>query len=160
MSSVDSVKKANQLEKGRAELAGKDLNVREKLNVHVQINTSGEESKSGVEPKDAAELCKHIREACPHLRLSGVMTIGAIARSQATNAENENEDFKSLREVRDKLTQELSLDNLELSMGMSGDFEGAITMGSDEVRIGSTIFGQRPAKKDATVVEDAEQGVK
>jgi len=39
-------------------------------------------------------------------------------------------------------------------MGMSGDFEGAIRQGSDEVRIGSTIFGERPAKKDAVVVEE------
>ena len=37
--------------------------------------------------------------------------------------------------------------------GESEDFEGAIAMGSDEVRIGSTIFGQRPPKSEAKVVE-------
>lgn len=83
------------------------------------------------------------------------MTIGAIARSQATTAENENEDFEALREQRDLVANELGLspESLELSMGMSEDFEGAITQGSSEVRVGSTIFGQRPAKSDAKIKE-------
>ncbi len=46
---------------------------------------------------------------------------------------------------------------LELSMGMSEDFEGAIRMGSDEVRVGSTIFGERPARKDAKIKEDVQE---
>jgi len=81
------------------------------------------------------------------------MTIGAIARSKATTADSENEDFVALREQRDLVARELGLDpqRLELSMGMSEDFEGAIAMGSGEVRVGSTIFGQRPAKADAKI---------
>lgn len=83
------------------------------------------------------------------------MTIGAIARSQATTVENENEDFEALREQRDLVAKELGLspESLELSMGMSEDFEGAIAQGSSEVRVGSTIFGQRPAKSDAKIRE-------
>ena len=82
------------------------------------------------------------------------MTIGAIARSRATTPDAENEDFLALRDQRDLVSAELGLADgeLELSMGMSEDFEGAIAMGSGEVRVGSTIFGQRPAKADATVV--------
>lgn len=82
------------------------------------------------------------------------MTIGAIARSKATTPENENEDFQVLREQRDLVEQELGLENgsLELSMGMSEDFEGAIVMGSGEVRVGSTIFGERGSKQEAKVV--------
>ena len=43
------------------------------------------------------------------------------------------------------MCEELKLDvaNVELSMGMSGDFESAIAMGSTNVRVGSTIFGAR-----------------
>ncbi|EKG20026.1 Alanine racemase [Macrophomina phaseolina MS6] len=168
VSSVDSAKKADQLEKGRKTLVekkkqeGKEEEVSEPLRIQVQVNTSGEESKSGVEPKDAAALCRHVREQCPHLKLSGLMTIGAIARSQATTPETENEDFVVLRETRDKVAQELGLaaDDLELSMGMSSDFEGAIAMGSDEVRVGTTIFGVRPPKKDAKVKEDIEEAKK
>jgi len=166
VSSVDSAKKADALEKGRASCAerlGKDgekEGLEDKLKVMVQVNTSGEEEKSGCEPKDTLQLCKHIRESCPHLKLQGLMTIGAIARSVATTAENENEDFVCLKDTRDEVAKGLSIqsEDLELSMGMSGDYEGAIAMGSNEVRIGSTIFGERPAKKDAKVKEDVEEG--
>ena len=158
MSSVDSVKKANELEKGRRGLLEKDGEAG-KLRVMVQVNTSGEESKSGVEPNDALELCKHIRDSCPSLQLSGLMTIGAIARSQETTAENENEDFEVLRKVRDEIAEGLGVDKseLELSMGMSADYEGAIQQGSDEVRIGSTIFGERPPKSEAKVKGEVEE---
>ena len=96
------------------------------------------------------------------------MTIGAIARSKATAEGEENEDFKCLAEERDRLCKELGKDEkvkgkwsarkLELSMGMSDDFEGAIEMGSDEVRVGSTIFGTRPPKKDFDVKSSVESG--
>ena len=183
MESVDSVKKARLLDKGRGEMrtaedeqskgsdgvrngdaeaaagdGGKDEEKR--LRVFVQVNTSGEESKSGVEPKsdELMEVCRVVRDECENLRLQGLMTIGAIARSRATTAETENEDFITLRENRDWVAEKLGLGNeeLELSMGMSEDFEGAIVMGSDEVRVGSTIFGERPPKKDTKVVEDVE----
>jgi hypothetical protein len=42
-------------------------------------------------------------------------------------------------------------------MGMSADFEGAIALGSDEVRVGSQIFGERPQKKDAVLMEKETQ---
>jgi pyridoxal phosphate enzyme (YggS family) len=154
VSSVDSEKKADQLEKGRKAIIEGDKEV-EKLRIMVQVNTSGEEAKSGVEPSETLSLCKHIIEKCPNLKLTGLMTIGAIARSQATTPENENEDFVCLKETRDKVAKELGWkeEELELSMGMSADFEGAIKMGSDEVRVGSEIFGERPPKKEAVIVE-------
>jgi len=166
---VDSAKKADALEKGRAASRGQlkmdgnnrqDEGVSENLRVQVQVNTSGEAEKSGVHPKEAAALCKHIRDHCPHLQVTGLMTIGAIARSQATTAETENEDFIALRETRHTVAKELGIaeDELELGMGMSSDFEGAIAQGSGEVRVGTTIFGERPAKKDAEVKEDIKDG--
>lgn len=158
MNSVDSEKKGYELDKGRKALAERDDGMGEGerlLRVMVQVNTSGEEAKSGVEPADALALCKYITSSCPHLVLTGLMTIGAIARSQATTPENENEDFVALREVRDKVAEGLGWEKerLELSMGMSADFEGAIAQGSDEVRVGSEIFGERPPRKEAVVVE-------
>lgn len=155
VSSVDAAKKADALEKGRAALAEKQT-LSNKLRVLVQVNTSGEENKSGVEPHEAAQLCRHIREKCPHLHLAGLMTIGALARSQeATTADGVNEDFVSLRETRNAVVKELGIEaeELELSMGTSSDFEAAIVQGSDEVRVGTTIFGDRPAKKDAKITE-------
>lgn len=170
--SVDSLKKAQLLDKGRGQ---RDEELRkqqhgaaeapaEPLRVFVQINTSGEVSKSGVDPKsdDLLNLCQTIRDECRNLRLQGVMTIGAIARSKATTPETENEDFETLRDSRDWIAKELGIDpaELELSMGMSEDFEAAIRQGSNEVRVGSTIFGERPPKNEAKVLENIEEGKK
>lgn len=163
ISSVDSAKKANLLNTARGAFRkeakaaasadsseGGDIGA---IHIHVQVNTSGEESKSGCNPgDDTVALCRTIAEECPNLKLLGLMTIGAIARSKAVavDASEENPDFVALREQRDLVTKELGLSTpLELSMGMSDDFASAVASGSGEVRIGSTIFGLRPAKADA-----------
>jgi pyridoxal phosphate enzyme (YggS family) len=154
--SVDSEKKASLLDKGWSERTDHS-DVEDRLRVFVQVNTSGETNKAGVEPRDAGRLCRFVREKCPRLRLQGLMTIGAIARSRETTPENENEDFVTLARTREAVIAELGLegeeaDAIELSMGMSSDFEGAIVLGSDEVRVGTTIFGERPPKAEAKVV--------
>ncbi|MCJ1347478.1 hypothetical protein MMC31_005703 [Peltigera leucophlebia] len=144
--SVDTSKKADQLEKGRSLLAEREEGLKEvPLRVFVQVNTSGEAEKAGVEPRETSSLCKHIIQDCSHLKLQGLMTIGAIARSKAVAEGHENEDFVRLKEVRDVVAEELGIE-LELSMGMSDDFESAIRCGSDEVRVGTGIFGERPKK--------------
>ncbi len=53
--------------------------------------------------------------------------------------------FTVLKKCRDDVSNGLGTDasKIELSMGMSGDFEQAIEMGSDNVRVGSSIFGAR-----------------
>ena len=148
VSSVDTAKKATQLNIGRASLSPPSTTP---LNIHIQVNTSGEASKSGVSPgPETTELIKHVLDNCPDLHVLGLMTIGAIARSKATGEGVENEDFIALRNERDRVLEELreelnakGVENLELSMGMSNDYEGAIEAGSDEVRVGSTIFGER-----------------
>lgn len=155
VSSVDTAKKAHLLDSTRTALLAADPSL-PKLSVHVQVNTSGEEAKSGCSPgAETVALCRDIVESCPGLHLLGLMTIGAIARSKATTPETENEDFMALRDQRDLVTKELGLpeDRLELSMGMSEDFEGAIRLGSGEVRVGSTIFGERPLRADAKIKE-------
>lgn len=165
--SVDTTKKASLLNKGwlermalqtpeqkqqQEEEDGEGEGEGQKLRVFVQVNTSGEPNKAGVDPSEAHVLCRYVRDECPALHLQGLMTIGAIARSHATTATSagttENEDFVTLRRTRDRVVKELQLqdDRLELSMGMSADFEGAIALGSDQVRVGTTIFGERPAK--------------
>ncbi|KAF5022007.1 hypothetical protein F66182_5964 [Fusarium sp. NRRL 66182] len=155
VSSIDTSKKAQLLNTTRTTLLSTQPDL-PKIGVHVQVNTSGEEAKSGCAPgADTVALCREIVETCPSLRLLGLMTIGAIARSKATTAETENEDFVALKGQRDLVAKELGLDedSLELSMGMSEDFEGAVRLGSGEVRVGSTIFGERPAKADAKIKE-------
>jgi PLP dependent protein len=130
------------------------------LRVFVQLNTSGEEAKGGITAgaeEEIVKLATHVIRACPCLRLVGLMTIGAPG-----GGEN---DFAVLREARDRLVRVLPDDGawgddenedagdgrgrrLLLSMGMSADFELALRAGSDIVRVGTSIFGARPMKKD------------
>jgi hypothetical protein len=63
----------------------------------------------------------------------------------AEDAEQARPVFRALRELRDGLQQTLGTSLPHLSMGMSGDFEPAIAEGATLVRIGSSIFGDRPA---------------
>lgn len=109
------------------------------LPVFVQVNTSGEESKHGVEPSAAAPLALEIKQRCTNLKVAGLMTIGQPDYSSRP------ENFVCLSNVRSEVAKVLGCEpaELELSMGMSGDFEAAIQMGSTNVRVGSTIFGAR-----------------
>jgi PLP dependent protein len=131
---VDREKAATALD-----AAAKSIGRESKLRVLVQVNTSGEESKSGCAAEEAVALAKHVVDHCPRLELGGLMTIGAPDESEEPIA------FRTLFETRDKVAEHLRVPaaNLELSMGMSGDFEAAIRMGSDSVRVGSLIFGAR-----------------
>ncbi|URD90368.1 Alanine racemase, N-terminal domain, partial [Musa troglodytarum] len=116
---------------------------RKPLKVLVQVNTSGEESKFGVDPSGCVNLVRHVKLGCPNLIFSGLMTIGMLDYSSTP------ENFKTLSNCRAEVCKELEIpeEQCELSMGMSADFEQAIEMGSTNVRIGSTIFGEREYKK-------------
>lgn len=115
-----------------------------KLPVFVQVNSSGEETKNGVDAKDVAQLCKVIATELEGLEFSGLMTIGAPDYSGCRT-----EDFETLFRCRSEVAELLSIDGskMEMSMGMSSDFETAIREGSTSVRVGSSIFGARPTKK-------------
>lgn len=114
-----------------------------KLKVMIQVNTSGEEQKNGIQPNEAPDLAEHIARKCNWLELAGIMTIGKF---EGWNGPNQ--DFLRLFELREVIAKRLSLEphTLELSMGMSGDFEEAIIQGSTSVRVGTLIFGERPSK--------------
>jgi len=119
------------------------------LKVFIQVNTSGEEQKAGVAPNETIGLVRYIRESCPHLEFIGLMTIGSASASHSTSEQQKNPDFETLIQTKEKLVEEIpGLQNVELSMGMSDDFEVAIRMGSTNVRVGSKIFGQRPPKEE------------
>ncbi|QCD77165.1 pyridoxal phosphate homeostasis protein-like [Vigna unguiculata] len=135
---VDDEKIANLLDRAVANVG------RKPLKVFVQVNTSGETSKFGVEPALCVDLAKHITN-CPNLEFSGLMTIGMLDYSSTP------ENFKMLSNCRSEVCKALGIPETqcELSMGMTGDFEQAIEMGSTNVRIGTAIFGAREyPKKD------------
>ncbi|KAL8208954.1 hypothetical protein R6Q57_008366 [Mikania cordata] len=130
---VDNDKIANHLDRAVASIG------RKPLPIMVQVNTSGEISKSGIEPSNCVELVKHVKFSCPNLVFTGLMTIGMPDYTSTP------ENFRTLSRCRAEICKELGMpeNQCELSMGMSGDFELAIEMGSTNVRIGSTIFGPR-----------------
>jgi hypothetical protein len=133
---VDDEKIANHLDRAVGNIG------RKPLKVLVQVNTSGETSKFGVDPDGCLELVKHVR-GCPNLEFCGLMTIGMLDYTSTP------ENFKTLANCRSEVCKALEIpeEKCDLSMGMSGDFELAIEMGSTNVRIGSTIFGAREYPK-------------
>ncbi|XP_050296528.1 pyridoxal phosphate homeostasis protein-like [Anthonomus grandis grandis] len=139
--SIDSIKLATQINKAWPNYGLPDS----KLDVMIQVNTSRETVKSGCETSELTELARHILNECPNLRLDGLMTIGKYGYDPTLGP---NPDYVCLRKCRDDLCDALNLDSKEinLSMGMSNDFEQAIELGSTHVRVGQTIFGERPDK--------------
>ncbi|KZV62391.1 hypothetical protein PENSPDRAFT_658141 [Peniophora sp. CONT] len=135
----------------------------DQLSILLQVNTSGEEAKSGLPASGQAEselavLARHVLDTCPRLRLAGLMTIGSLDMS--VGAGDENQDFKTLIRVREELQENLrgqygqetwgdGTGTLRVSMGMSSDFEAALRSGSDIVRVGTGIFGERHKKGEA-----------
>ncbi|KAG7190083.1 hypothetical protein KM043_006219 [Ampulex compressa] len=116
-----------------------------KLKIMVQVNTSEEEGKSGCDIGNISSLVKHVKDNCGNLELMGLMTIGMFGYDLANGP---NPDFLVLRKCREDVCQELDVDpkTMELSMGMSNDYEHAVELGSTNVRVGSAIFGERPKK--------------
>lgn len=110
------------------------------LQICLQVNISGEASKSGVAPNALLELVKAV-SALPKLTLRGLMTIPEPTNDEAL----QHQQFKQMRELLQNLNKEgYALDTL--SMGMSNDYQIAIEEGATMVRVGSAIFGERPAK--------------
>lgn len=135
--SVDREKIARRLSEQRPE--GKPP-----LKICLQVNISREDSKSGVLPEDALTLAKQIT-ALPALQLRGLMAIPAASDDPA----EQRAAFAALRALRDTLQQALPDQTLDtLSMGMSGDMDAAIAEGSTLIRIGTALFGPRPAKAE------------
>jgi len=134
---VDSIKLASALNSAWQKQQGG-----ERLKVMIQVDTSGEASKHGCEPGSVAGVVSHIIGSCPQLEFIGLMTIGSMDHDPSTGP---NPDFQKLIKCRSSVCEALSLDpmTVELSMGMSADFEHAISMGSTNVRVGSVIFGAR-----------------
>ena len=106
--------------------------------VLVEINAGGELSKSGFCLEDAETAVKKIADTFPHLRLKGLMammppsgdteylgTLCGKMRALYDNMKNDGYPFEYL------------------SMGMSGDYKTAIAHGSNMIRLGTALFGQR-----------------
>jgi pyridoxal phosphate enzyme (YggS family) len=111
----------------------------------LQIHIAEEETKFGLDEEELNEILKqvqHDKSEFENIRIVGLM-------GMATFTENQNQiekEFNHLKTIFDKLNTIPFTQNLKpniLSMGMSGDYQLAISCGSTMVRIGSSIFGTR-----------------
>jgi len=107
--------------------------------VFLEVNVGGEAQKSGVALDDAPTLADHLFAHCPHLRLVGVMTVPPWE----VDPERSRPYFGALRTLAERLARGRGLPPLELSMGMSEDFEVAVEEGATLVRLGRVLFGER-----------------
>ena len=131
---IDRLKLARYLQGRLAELD-------KTMPVLIQVNVGGEAQKAGVAPEEAAQLCRDLQQF-PHLIVQGLMTMPPFV----DDPEESRDCFRQLRMLGEELVAQGFLGrhgSMELSMGMSGDFEVAIEEGATLVRVGTALFGER-----------------
>jgi hypothetical protein len=109
------------------------------VRVLIQVNVAGETQKSGCAPQEAAALARAL-QAHDHLKLEGLMTIAPFTTDESV----QRNTFRALRVLRDALEKE-ALWVPTLSMGMSADYGVAVEEGATMLRLGTALFGPRPA---------------
>lgn len=132
--SVDSYKLAVEIDK-RAKSHGITMDIL------LQVNSAQEESKFGITTDETEKLIHDILENCENIRIRGLMCIAPFAE----NPEEIKVYFEEVKKQYDQFgrIEHERLDFKYLSMGMSHDFTVAIEAGSNLVRVGSAIFGER-----------------
>lgn len=116
-------------EKIAAELAKEMQRQDRHPRLYVQVNTGLEKQKAGIDPREAVAFIQRCRDV-HGLAIEGLMCIPPAD-------ENPGPHFALLR----KIAREAGIE--KLSIGMSGDYETAISFGATSVRVGSAIFGTR-----------------
>jgi pyridoxal phosphate enzyme (YggS family) len=136
--SVDSFRLAEEIDRraARQEAA---------VDILVQVNAAREESKFGITTEETGRLIEDILEHCPNLRVRGLMCMAPFEE----NPEEAGVWFREVKALYDKyaLMPHPRLDFKYLSMGMSHDYEAAVREGSNLIRIGTAIFGERNYNK-------------
>ena len=129
--SVDSEKLLKEIDK-------EALKNERKINVLLQVKIAKEETKFGLTLEEAKDIFnKSLDGNYPNIDIKGLMGMASFVDDETQI----REEFGILNQLFDELS---SLKPLEtLSMGMSGDFPLAIECGSNSVRVGSAIFGER-----------------
>lgn len=109
-------------------------------NILLEVNIGNEESKSGFSACDILPLIEQIGDF-PHISLRGLMAIPPISQNSGDNRKFFQEMLQLSVDITAKKYDNVFMDFL--SMGMSDDFEDAISCGSTMIRVGTAIFGAR-----------------
>lgn len=136
--SVDSYKLAEEINKR----AGQHGLI---MDILIQVNSAQEESKFGVSTEEAEDLLRMIMENCPNINICGLMCVAPKADDPKDIAVY----FADVKKLYDRFAQidHERINFKYLSMGMSHDFEVAIEEGSNMIRVGTAIFGERDYSK-------------
>ena len=108
--------------------------------IFLEINVGEEESKSGFAVCEVLPLLEQISEF-RHIFVCGLMAIPPISQNSGDNLKY----FQKILQLSVDITGK-KYDNVLvkcLSMGMSDDFEDAVSCGSTMIRVGTAIFGKR-----------------
>ncbi len=106
----------------------------------IELKVSQEETKHGVSKETLFEIYNHCFSNCKNIAICGIMAIAPYFCDQEQVRPYFKEAYNIFSDLRGKvINQNFKI----LSMGMSGDFETAIQEGSNMVRIGSALFGER-----------------
>lgn len=109
-----------------------------KIKVLLQVKIAKEDTKFGLTTDETKEIYqKYLDGNFPNLEIKGLMGMASFV----DNEKQIREEFSVLKNLFDELSKQKKLETL--SMGMSGDFPLAIECGSNSVRVGSAIFGER-----------------
>ncbi len=111
------------------------------VDVLLQVHVAAEETKFGFSPEELEEIAEEAAQMTG-ARVAGVMGMA----SNTDDEERVSADFKAIRRCFDALASGAFSGNPRfstVSMGMSGDWQLAVAQGSNMVRIGSDIFGER-----------------
>jgi hypothetical protein len=106
------------------------------IDILIEVNVAGEAQKAGCPFEEAPALLEYIR-AHETLRVQGLMTMAPLV----VDPDVVRPVFRNLARLAETLRQSSGLELPMLSMGMSNDFEVAISEGATHVRIGRAIFG-------------------
>lgn len=136
--SVDSLHLAQEIDK-RAAQHGITMDIL------IQVNPAQEESKFGISTDETEGMIRDILDKCPNIRIRGLMCIAPFAE----NPEDVRVYFAQVKKLYDEYSsiEHKNLDFKYLSMGMSHDYEVAILEGSNLIRVGTAIFGERDYSK-------------
>lgn len=129
--SIDSEKLLKEVDK-------EALKNNRKINVLLQVKIAKEETKFGLTVDETKDIFnKYLNGNYPNIEIKGLMGMASFVDDEIQI----REEFSVLKNLFDEFSQLKPLETL--SMGMSGDFPIAIESGSNSVRVGSAIFGER-----------------